>query len=150
MPSGISGGAAAAAAGASGGATASPRGGGSSGGDLRPPSASAAGEGTRLRRLRTRLVRADGRADGMGIGVRPPKAVAPQYGSGGVGGLEGAGSWSGSEDSESSDGDEGRWENPRDSRGSSSMRRESKTSFHDGVLEVVAVEGVLHLGQIQV
>ena len=37
-----------------------------------------------------------------------------------------------------------------DSRGSSSVRRESKTSFHDGVLEVVAVEGVLHLGQIQV
>lgn len=34
-------------------------------------------------------------------------------------------------------------------RGSWSARRRSKTSFHDGVLEVVAVEGVLHLGQIQ-
>lgn len=52
-----------------------------------------------------------------------------------------------SSDSESG---EGRWDMPRDSRGSSSLRRESKTSFHDGVLEVVAVEGVLHLGQIQV
>lgn len=45
---------------------------------------------------------------------------------------------------------EGPWDRPRDSRGSSSVRRESKTSFHDGVLEVVAVEGVLHLGQIRV
>lgn len=86
----------------------------------------------------------------MGLGVLPPKSVAPKWGSDEAGGLEGAGSWSGDEDSESSDSDEGRWENPRDSRGSSSMKRESKTSFHDGVLEVVAVEGVLHLGQIQV
>lgn len=34
-------------------------------------------------------------------------------------------------------------------RGSGSGRRRSKTCIHDGVLEVVAVEGVLHLGQIQ-
>ena len=34
--------------------------------------------------------------------------------------------------------------------GSASIRRESKTSFHDGLLEVVAVEGVLHFGQIHV
>lgn len=34
-------------------------------------------------------------------------------------------------------------------RGPGSRRRRSKTCLHDGVLEVVAVEGVLHLGQIQ-
>ncbi|CAN0402010.1 unnamed protein product [Pylaiella littoralis] len=128
--------------------------GGAAGEDSRPLT-SAAGEVTGLPGLRTGLVGADARADGTGPGVIPPKGVATQWGSDDAGELEGAGSWSGSEswsdgeDSQSSDGDEGRWENPRDSRGSSSMKRESKTSFHDGVLEVVAVEGVLHLGQIQ-
>lgn len=63
-----------------------------------------------------------------------------------------AGGWVGWEAGSVSDSEsgEGRWGGPRDSRGSSSGSRESKTSFHDGVLEVVAVEGVLHLGQIQV
>lgn len=68
----------------------------------------------------------------------------------GVGSVDGVGSWLGWEAGSDAESEEGRWDRPRDSRGSSSVRRESKTSFHDGVLEVVAVEGVLHLGQIQV
>lgn len=146
---------AAATAAASHGAS-SPRGGGtaddsaSAGGDLLRHSPSAAGDITRLRRLRTRLV---GRGEGAGFRVAGSTPLAG-YAAASGGGSSESGGWSGSvsggESGESSDSDEGRWENPRDSRGSSSTKRESKTSFHDGVLEVVAVEGVLHLGQIQV
>ncbi|CAM9813637.1 unnamed protein product [Ectocarpus sp. 6 AP-2014] len=127
---------------------ASPRGGG--GGELpRTPAVAAAvavGENTRLRRFRTRLGGGGIGREGMGSGRPPPlAAVSVEGGSAGEEGSWGGGGAAG----ESSDSDEGRWEKPRDSRGSSSKRRESKTSFHDGVLEVVAVEGVLHLGQIQ-
>ena len=144
------GGAAAASPGAS-----SPRGGAEGGGgggvgvggggDLLRRAQPAAGEITRLRRLRTRLV---GRGHGaVGAGLGPPQPVGYDVSDGGD--SSETGGWSG-DLGESSDSEEGRWEYPRDSRGSSSTKRESKTSFHDGVLEVVAVEGVLHLGQIQV
>lgn len=148
--------AAATAAAASHGASSSPRGGGTAedsaggGGNLLRHSPSAAGDITRLRRLRTRLV---GRGDGAGLRMGGSTPLAG-YAAASGGGSSETGGWSGTasggESGESSDSDEGRWENPRDSRGSSSTKRESKTSFHDGVLEVVAVEGVLHLGQIQV
>lgn len=65
----------------------------------------------------------------------------------------------GSEDSSSASGGESSWrsdvggseegEGAREG-GVPFVRPEAKTSFHDGVMEVVAVEGVLHLGQIQV
>lgn len=64
----------------------------------------------------------------------------------------------GSEDSSSASGGESSWrsdvggseegEGAREG-GVPFVRPEAKTSFHDGVMEVVAVEGVLHLGQIQ-
>lgn len=147
-----------------------PRGGREGGGhNLRRKSEGAPAAGTtRLRRLRTRLTGAGGGEGGPGTGKQadpPPLAAvaapedAPAAGSSsGMSGTaepEGAPRWRGwgggaSGGESSSDEDEGRWESPRDSRGSSSKKRESKTSFHDGVLEVVAVEGVLHLGQIQV
>eukprot|EP00752_Nemacystus_decipiens_P015578 g13901.t1 len=153
LPSGVTatpGAAAPAAATAS-----SPRGGGTvensagGGGDLMRHLPSTSGDIKRLRRLRTRLV---GRGQGTGFRSGGSEPLAG-YADGAGGGSSEEGSWSGSasggDSGESSDSDEGRWENPRDSRGSSSTKRESKTSFHDGVLEVVAVEGVLHLGQIQ-
>lgn len=95
----------------------------------------------------------EGGTASLSDGSRTDAAGGEEAGSlGEAEGVEGVGGWLGWEagSGSGSGSEEGRWGRPMDSRGSSSVRRESKTSFHDGVLEVVAVEGVLHLGQIQV